>query len=290
MKLFSIEAGNYKADAGACFGVVPKTIWQNYCEADENNLITISQRCLLIDNGKRIVLIDTGMGNKQSEKFYSFKYLTGNYSLLNSLKEAGYTPEQITDVIFTHLHYDHCGGALIKNDTDYEAVFKNAMHWCSLQQWQWANNPNPREGASYFNENYHPLLEKNMLKFITKEGEFSENISLRIFNGHTDGQIIPLIKYKNQIIVFMADFIPSAGHIPIPYIPSYDTRPLISMQEKESFLQEAYENNYILFFEHDAINECCTLKMTTKGIRYDEVLKLNDAYQKLINTYKLQNN
>lgn len=274
MKLHSIEAGNYKADAGACFGVVPKTIWSKYYEADENNLIPISQRCLLVDDGERLVLVDTGMGNKQSEKFYYYKYLTGEYSLLSSLKQAGYYPEQITDVIFTHLHYDHCGGALIKNDKGFEAVFKNATHWCSIQQWEWANNPNPREGASYFSENYVPLKEKGMLKFITEEGFFTENISFRIFNGHTDGQIVPLIKFKNQIIAYMADFIPSAAHIPIPYIPSYDTRPLISMKEKESFLKQAYENNYILFFEHDALNQCCTLKMTDKGIRAESFFDL----------------
>ena len=199
MKIYPVESGNYKSDGGACFGVVPKSIWKKFCEADENNLIPVSQRCLLVDEGDKITLIDTGMGDKQSEKFYSYQYRTEEYSLLKSLQELGYTPQQITDVIFTHLHYDHCGGALIRTDDGFEAVFPNAVHWCSKQQWNWANNPNPREGASYFPENFVPLKEKGMLKFIETEGEFSDKINLRLFNGHTDGQIIPFIKYNNLI-------------------------------------------------------------------------------------------
>jgi len=277
IKLFAIEAGYSKADGGACFGVVPRKIWGDLYPADENNLITLSQRCLLVEEPGRITLIDTGMGNKQSEKFYSYQHRHGDYSLLKSLDKAGYAPEQITDVIFTHLHFDHCGGALTRENEVYIPVFPNAIHFCSLQQWEWANNPNPREAASYFPENYVPLYEAGKLKFIEKDGVFSEHIALRIFNGHTEGQIVPLIKHNNCTIVYTADFIPSVAHIPIPYIPSYDTRPLLSMQEKEAFLTESLEKEYILFFEHDYMHECCTLKMTDKGIRADKVMMVEEA-------------
>lgn len=278
MKLYSLICENWKMDGGACFGVVPKSIWQKLYPSDENNMINLVSRSLLIETDNRKILIDTGMGNKQDEKYFSYFHLFGDNNIEKSLSDIGYTPDDITDVIFTHLHFDHCGGAVKfnKDKTSMELTFKKAIHWCSSAQWQWATNPNDREKASYFNENYMPIYERGKIKFIDAEVELYSSIKLKFVNGHTDGQIIPMIKYNNKTVVFMADFIASLGHIPIPYIPSFDTRPLLSMQEKETFLIEAVENNYILFFEHDYYNECCTLQNTAKGIRHKEVFLLKN--------------
>ena len=278
MKLYPLICENWKMDGGACFGVVPKSVWQKLYPADENNMINIISRSLLIDMGNRKILIDTGMGNKQDEKYFSYFHLFNDDSLEKSLFAIGYKPDDITDVIFTHLHFDHCGGAVKYNNdkTLLELTFKNAIYWCSSAQWQWATTPNAREKASYFNENYMPIFERKKLRFIDREGEFYSGINLKIVNGHTDGQMIPMIKYNDKTVVFMADFIASLGNIPISYIPAFDTRPLVSMKEKEVFLSEAVNNNYILFFEHDYYNECCTLQNTAKGVRSKESILLKN--------------
>ncbi len=263
-------------DGGACFGVVPKAIWQNFAEADENNLIPLASRCLLADTGNRIILVDTGMGNKQSEQFFSHYHVFGNETLTGSLARHGYLPEQITDVILTHLHFDHVGGAVRWSDDGLtpELVFPNATHYCTRSHWESAMAPNPREKASYFEENLMPLYDSGKLTFIEEEGSFCPGVSLEIKNGHTIGQIVPLFDYHGRKLVYMADFIASAANIPLPYIPSFDIDPVLSMKEKEEFLQRAFRNEYVLFFEHDYDNECCILKQTPKGIRPGELFPL----------------
>jgi len=278
MKLYPINAGSFKLDGGAMFGVVPKVLWQKIYPADESNLCTWALRCLLVEIEDKKILIDTGIGDKQGEKF------TGNYHIENNknfdllLSEFGHKPEDITDVIFTHLHFDHCGGAVKKNTekTGFEPVFKNAIHWVSKQQWDLANNPNQREKASYLKENYLPLMENGLIKFIESDAQLYKEISLKLFSGHTDGQIIPFINYHGKTIVYMADFIPTAVHLPLPYVIGYDTRPLVTLTEKEKFLNEALENNYTLFFEHDYYRECCSLIKTEKGIKADKTFNLSD--------------
>ncbi|MBN1198471.1 MAG: MBL fold metallo-hydrolase [Bacteroidales bacterium] len=278
MKLYSILTGNLKLDGGAMFGVVPKVIWSKLYPCDENNLCNWSMRCLLIDTGTRRVLIDCGIGDKQSQKFMGHYYLNGEETLEGSLAAVGYTLDDITDLILTHLHFDHAGGAVKWNEdkTDYIPTFPNATCWTSRQQWEWATNPNNREKASFLKENILPIKEKGTLKLIEEETEILPGISVRLFNGHTDGQVIPLINYNGKTIVYMADLLPSAAHIPLPYVMSYDTRPLITMEEKEKFLNEATEKGYILFFEHDISKECCTVENTEKGIRMKEAFALTD--------------
>lgn len=257
----------WKSDGGAVFGVVPKVMWSKFVEVDENNLIQTINRNLLIKDGDRIMLIDTGMGDKQDAKFFHHKHITQRNNIEDELKKSGYNSDDITDVILTHLHYDHVGGAVKRVNGELIPVFKNAKHWITSSQWNLAMNPNPREAASFFKENYVPLLDHNLVCFIDDECDITPNVSFRIFNGHTQGLIVPIIKHGGNTIVFMSDFIPSTDNIPIPYIPSYDTQPLITMQEKERFLNEAVENNYTLFFQHDAVTESCTLERTPKGIR-----------------------
>ncbi len=278
MKLYSLICDKFKLDGGACFGVVPKSIWQKQYPPDENNMIDIVTRSMLIETDDRKILIDTGMGRKQDEKYFSYFYLSDKYNLEESLSAIGFKPEDITDVIFTHLHFDHCGGAVKHNadKTSLELTFKNAIYWCSTAQWEWATKPNAREKASYFKDNFMPVYESGKLQFINEEKELYKDIYLKIVNGHTDGQMLPMIKYKDKTIVYMADFIAALGNIPIPYIPSFDTRPLISMKEKEDFLNEAVSNNYILFFEHDIYNECCTLQKIEKRISHKEIFLLKD--------------
>jgi len=278
MKIFSIDTGNLKLDGGAMFGVVPKVIWSKLYPCDENNLCNWIMRCLLIVEGDRRILIDCGIGNKQSEKFFANYYLNGDTSLESSLAKQGFSMEDITDVILTHLHFDHCGGAVRWNEerTDYIPAFKNAVYHASRQQWEWATNPNNREKASFLKENILPIKEKGKLNLIEKDTELFPGISVRLFHGHTDGQVIPLIRYKNRTIVFMADLLPSSAHIPLPYVMSYDTRPLITLQEKEKFMKEAAVNEYVLFFEHDLYRECCTVTDTEKGIRMKDSLTLAD--------------
>jgi len=277
MAIYPVIAEHWKMDGGAAFGVVPQTIWRKMALPDENNMIRITNRCLLVVDGKRRILFDTGMGNKQSSKYYGFRYLFGDESLEKSLKLRGLETHDITDVVFTHLHDDHCGGAVkLDKDGKPEPVFKNAMHYCSSGQWEWANHPNSREAGSYFKINFLPLEQEGMLSLIDIPGLFSENIRLVQMNGHTQGQLIPIISHNGYTFVFTTDFIPTAAHIPLPFVPSVDISPLESLREKEIFLEEAVENNYLLVFEHDFDVECCTLQRTEKGIRMDKLCLLDE--------------
>jgi glyoxylase-like metal-dependent hydrolase (beta-lactamase superfamily II) len=278
MKLYPIESGNFKLDGGAMFGVVPKTIWNKTNPADNNNLIDIAARCLLIEDGNRLVLIDTGMGNKQSEKFYGYYSLWGSHSIDKSLAKYGFHRDDITDVFMTHLHFDHCGGSIQwnKDRTGYEPAFKNATFWSNENHWQWATEPNVREKASFLKENIIPMQESGQLRFIQRpEEDFlvkSElGFGILFVDGHTEKQMIPHIQYQDKTIIFCADLLATAGHIPIPYVMGYDTRPLLTMPEKTKFMNAAAENNYYLFLEHDAHNEIITVEKTEKGVRLKEV-------------------
>jgi glyoxylase-like metal-dependent hydrolase (beta-lactamase superfamily II) len=284
MKLYPIESGNFKLDGGAMFGVVPKTIWNKTNPADENNLIDIAARCLLIEDGNRLILIDTGMGNKQSEKFFGYYSLWGTHSMDKSLAKYGFHRDDITDVFMTHLHFDHCGGSVQWNAdrTGYEVAFKNAKYWTNENHWEWATKPNPREKASFLTENILPIQQSGQLHFIKNpNGDFLQNSDLGfgIFfvDGHTEKMMIPHIQYQDKTICFMADLLPTAGHIPLPYVMGYDTRPLLTMPEKEKFLNAAAENKYYLFLEHDAHNEIITLEQTEKGVRLKEVFSSEDV-------------
>jgi glyoxylase-like metal-dependent hydrolase (beta-lactamase superfamily II) len=276
MKLAVINTGNLKLDGGAMFGVVPKVMWSKLYPCDENNLCNWSMRCLLVDTGERRILIDCGIGNKQSEKFFSNYYLNGEDSLDKSLTAAGLTADDITDVILTHLHFDHGGGAVKWNAdrSGYEPTFRNATYWTSRQQWNWAVDPNNREKASFLKENILPLQEHGRISFIDKETELYPGIELKLFFGHTEGQVIPHIRYGEKTIVYMADLLPSAAHVPLPYVMAYDTRPLLTLDEKEIFMKEAADKGYILFFEHDIFNECCTVMNTEKGVRVKDKFPL----------------
>jgi glyoxylase-like metal-dependent hydrolase (beta-lactamase superfamily II) len=280
MKLHVINTGFFKLDGGAMFGVVPKTLWSKSNPADENNLCNWAMRCLLIEDGNRLILIDNGIGDKQDAKFFSHYYLSGNDTLETSLKAAGFSTDDVTDMFLTHLHFDHCGGSIRHNKdrTGFETVFKNATYWSNTEHWEWATKPNPREKASFLKENILPISESGQLKYIDGEHskQLGENISLSYMRGHTDAMMIPHIKYKGKTIVFMADLLPSTGHIPLPYVMGYDTRPLLTLTEKEKFLNTAADNEYILFLEHDAVNECCTLQRTEKGIRLKDTFSLQE--------------
>jgi glyoxylase-like metal-dependent hydrolase (beta-lactamase superfamily II) len=279
MKLFPIHTGNLKLDGGAMFGVVPKVMWSKLYPCDENNLCNWSMRCLLIVDGDRRILIDCGIGDKQSEKFFSNYYLNGDDTLDKSLAACGYATDDITNVILTHLHFDHAGGAIRWNAdrTGYIPTFKNATYHTSRQQWEWGTSPNNREKASFLKENILPIAETGRLKLIEGDSELFPGISVRIFDGHTDGQVIPMIRFGEKTIVYMADLLPSAAHVPLPYVMSYDTRPLLTLEEKEAFMNEAAEKGYILFFEHDLYHECCTVQPTEKGVRVKETMTLAEA-------------
>jgi len=285
MNFFPIEAGNFKLDGGAMFGVVPKSLWSRTNPADSNNMIDIAARCLLIENGNRLTLIDAGMGNKQSDKFYSYYFPWGDFTLENSLKKHGFHKNDITDVFLTHLHFDHCGGAVQWNDgkTGYEPAFKNASYWSNERHWNWATKPNRREKASFLSENILPLRESGQLKFVEDpKACFSEqnelDFSIFFADGHTEKQMIPHINYKGKTIVFMADLLPTAGHLPLPFVMGYDTRPLLTMPEKEKFLNMAADNNYYLFLEHDAHNPIITVKHTEKGVRLNECFTIDELF------------
>jgi glyoxylase-like metal-dependent hydrolase (beta-lactamase superfamily II) len=285
MNLYPIESGNFKLDGGAMFGVVPKSLWQKTNPADNNNMIDIAARCLLIEDGNRLILVDTGMGNKQNDKFYGYYYLWGNNTIDKSLKQFGFQREDITDVFMTHLHFDHCGGSVQwnKDKTGYEPAFKNAHFWSNQDHWNWATKPNKREKASFLKENILPMEESGQLKFTSlPEVDLLKNseLSFDIFfaNGHTDKQMVPMINYKGKTICFMADLLPTAGHLPIPFVMGYDTRPLLTLDEKEKFLNLAADNNYYLFLEHDAHNEIITVKHTEKGVRLNNVFTCNDIF------------
>ncbi|MFV0607438.1 MAG: MBL fold metallo-hydrolase [Niabella sp.] len=286
MKLHVVNHGNFKLDGGAMFGVVPKTIWNKLNPADENNMCTWAMRSLLIEEEDRLILIDAGMGNKQSDKFFSHYYLHGEDDFDKNLAAIGFTKNDITDVFLTHLHFDHCGGAIMKEGDSLVPAFKNAVYWSNALQWKWATEPNPREKASFLPENILPIQQSGQLQFINTvrsengqlgEVDFLSGFTVRFAYGHTEAMMLPQIKYNGKTIVYMADLLPSYAHIPLPYVMGYDTRPLLTMSEKEVFLKEALENNYILFFEHDAKHECCTLRQTEKGIRPHDFFTLNNV-------------
>ena len=299
MKLYSINTGYFKLDGGAMFGVVPKTIWNKINPADENNLCSWALRCMLIEDGNRLILVDNGNGDKQDAKFFSHYHLHGDDTLEKSLAKYGFSKNDITDVFLTHLHFDHCGGSIIR-EGDLSAgqtgklvpAFKNATYWSNKAHWDWAVNPNEREKASFLKENILPIEESGKLKFVkhplenekeraayppgTLLSTFSENISIRFVSGHTESMMLPQIKYKNRTVVFMADLLPSAGHIPLPYIMGYDMFPLTTLSEKRNFLNDALKNDYILFFEHDPKHECCNLQQTERGIKPKDFFKLEE--------------
>lgn len=285
MQLYPIESGNFKLDGGAMFGVVPKSLWQRTNPADANNMIDIAARCLLIEDGNRLILIDTGMGDKQNDKFFGYYYLWGTDSIDNSLKQLGFHRDDITDVFMTHLHFDHCGGSVQwnKDRTAYEPAFKNAHFWSNKEHWQWATQPNNREKASFLTENILPMQESGQLKFtgiaedrLLKNSELGFDIFFA--DGHTDKQMIPLIKYKDKTIAFMADLLPTVGHLPLPFVMGYDTRPLLTLDEKELFLNKAADENFYLFLEHDAHNQIITVKHTEKGVRLDKTYTTQDIF------------
>lgn len=308
MKLYSINTGYFKLDGGAMFGVVPKSIWNKLNPADENNMCSWALRCLLIEDEGRLILVDNGMGDKQDAKFFGHYYLHGDDTLDKSLASHGFTKDDITDVFLTHLHFDHCGGSIVKDGEKLLPAFKNATYWSNERHWKWATEPNAREKASFLKENILPILESGQLKLfdvsdknparepsagskaqndepaysthdsrLTTHGSpLTPNLSFYSVSGHTDAMMLPKINYNGKTIVFMADLLPSAAHIPLPYVMAYDMFPLTTLNEKKLFLTEAQQNNYILFFEHDPLIESCTLQMTEKGIRVNETFKLAD--------------
>lgn len=283
MNLYPVNAGNFKLDGGAMFGAVPKTIWNKTNPADQNNLIDIAARCLLIEDGKRLILIDSGMGNKQSEKFFSYYSLWGEDTLERSIKKVGFSIDDVTDVFFTHLHFDHCGGAIKRSGSGFEPVFKNAIYWTNKKHWDWAINPNKREVASFLKENLLPIEETGNLNFIpTSRRQFSfvDELGFKVFyaDGHTEKQMLPIISHKGQKIAFAGDLIPTAGHVPLPYVMGYDVRPLTTLKEKDLFLNYAADNNVLLLLEHDSVNEAVSLKRTEKGVRVNQTLKCDEIF------------
>lgn len=285
MKIYPVHCGHLKLDGGAMFGVVPKPLWTRTNPADSNNMIDIATRSLLIEDGDRLVLIDTGMGNKQSEKFFGYYDLWGDYDLDSSLAQHGFSRDDVTDVFMTHLHFDHCGGSIQwnKDKTGYEPAFKNAKFWSNADHWQWATAPNPRERASFLKENILPIQESGQLHFVDVpqdnfDGKTDLGFDVIFVDGHTDKQMLPKIQYKGKTLVFAADLIPTAGHAPLVYVMGYDTRPLLTMQEKKRFLETAVDENWIIAFEHDAHNELATLKRTERGIKIDEILTYQEVF------------
>lgn len=285
MKLYPIEAGNFKLDGGAMFGIVPKSLWSRTNPADNNNMIELATRCLLIEKGNRLILIDNGMGNKQDEKFFSYYYMWGDFSLESSLQKYGFHPDDITDVFLTHLHFDHCGGSVQwnKNRTGYETAFKNAIYWSNEDHWKWATEPNRRERASFLKENILPIQKSGQLQFIKQpKDDFIDSkemdFGILFVDGHTDKQMLPHISYNGKTLVYVADLLPTAGHIPLPYVMGYDTRPLLTLSEKEKFLNIAASKNYFLFLEHDVHNPIITVKHTEKGVRLDQSFSIDEFF------------
>ena len=281
MKISVINTGYFKLDGGAMFGVVPKSIWSKTNPPDSNNMCSWAMRSMLIETDNQLILIDTGIGNKQSDKFFSYYYLHGEDSLEKSINKAGYSLDEVTDVFLTHLHFDHCGGGvkwLDREKSILEPVFKNAHYWSNKSHWDWAIHPNPREKASFLSENLRPIEESGQLKFVSRKQQITKDVfkGIDVFfaDGHTESQMIPIIHYKGQKIVFTADLLPSVGHIPLPYVMGYDTRPLTTLKEKSEFLSIAQEENWILYLEHDPVNECCLVHQTDKGIRLNSTHKL----------------
>ena len=278
MELFTVDTGFFKLDGGAMFGVVPKSIWSRTNPSDENNLCPWAMRCLLVSDGNRLVLIDNGIGDKQDARFFSHYYLHGDASLTKSLQQLGVHPTDITDVFLTHLHFDHCGGGVkYGSHGQYELTFPRATYWTNEDHWNWATVPNPREKASFLEENILPLQEHGALKYLdlaTKS--LFPGVDFLTMDGHTDKQMLPKMQYKGHTLVFMADLLPSVGHIPLAYVMGYDTRPLLTLQEKQQFLEIAARDQYVLFLEHDSVHECCTVKMTEKGVRLDQTFRLDE--------------
>ncbi|MCB9448901.1 MAG: MBL fold metallo-hydrolase [Flavobacteriales bacterium] len=277
MNVYPVNAGNFKLDGGAMFGVVPKSIWNKTNPADENNMCSWAMRCLLVEEGDRLMLIDNGMGDKQSEKFFGYYFLHGDDTLEKTMRSAGFGFDDVTDVFLTHLHFDHCGGSIKKRASGegYEPAFRNAVYWSEKDHWEWAVHPNAREKASFLKENILPIQESGQLKFVNDGSEVIKGLSVLKAYGHTEAMMVPKIPYKGRTLVYMADLLPSVGHIPLSYVMSYDVRPLITLDEKEKFLREAVENEYVLFLEHDPENECCTLQMTERGVRVKETFPLS---------------
>jgi len=282
MILHSIEAGNFKLDGGAMFGVVPKTIWQKTNPADSNNRIDIAARCLLIETEKRLILVDTGMGNKQSEKFYSHYNRWGSHTLMDSIQSLGFSGKDITDVFLTHLHFDHVGGATHRNGEAIKTTFSNAIYWTNKLHWQWATKPNAREKASFLTENLQPIVESGQLQFVAPNINYGNSKELPFaicyIDGHTEKQMLPIVQYQEKIIVFMGDLLPTVGNIPLAYVMGYDTRPLLTLQEKSVFLEKAATNNWYLFLQHDAHNEVITVRHTEKGVRLKEIFSFNELF------------
>jgi glyoxylase-like metal-dependent hydrolase (beta-lactamase superfamily II) len=279
MKISVIDAGNFKLDGGAMFGVVPKIIWQKMIPADENNLCSWKMRCLLIEVDSQLVLIDAGMGDKQAEKWQGFYYRHGEGNILNSIRKAGYHESQITDVILSHLHFDHCGGAVSWNSAKngYQLTFPNAKYWTHSQHWDWAIQPNPREKATFLKENLEPIFQSGHLAFLDKlENVFHPDFEFLYANGHTEKMIMPIIHKNGQKIIFAADTIPSFAHIHVPYCMSYDIRPLVTMEEKGMLLEKMIADNMILFFDHDLNNEAAMLEKTEKGFKTKRLGNLSD--------------
>jgi glyoxylase-like metal-dependent hydrolase (beta-lactamase superfamily II) len=285
MNLYSINTGYFKLDGGAMFGVVPKSIWHKINPSDENNMCNWALRALLIEDGKRLILVDNGMGDKQDAKFFSYYFMNGDDSLDKSLAENGFNRNDITDVILTHLHFDHCGGSIIRKGDQLVPAFPNAQYWSNEEHWDWATNPNEREKASFLKENILPIKESGQLQMIPVTGgvhgklgstNFEGDISIRFVNGHTQAMMLPQMKYKDRTVVYMADLLPSQGHIPLAYVMAYDMFPLTTLHEKRSFLDEAVAGNYILFFEHDREYECCELQKTERGIRPSRFFRINE--------------
>lgn len=278
MELYTVNTGFFKLDGGAMFGVVPKTLWSRTNPADDNNLCTWAMRSLLAVDGNRVVLIDNGIGDKQDAKFFSHYYLHGDDSLQKNLHRLGVNFTDISDMFLTHLHFDHCGGGVkYGSHGQYELTFPRATYWSNAEHWDWATKPNPREKASFLEENILPMQDHGVLKFVNIEQKtLFEGFDFITVDGHTDKQMLPKLSYKGRTVVFMADLLPSVGHIPLPYVMGYDTRPLLTMQEKQLFLEEAAREGYVLFLEHDPVNECCTVKMTEKGVRLDQTFRLDE--------------
>ena len=278
MKLYAINTGHFKLDGGAMFGVVPKSIWNKSNPADQNNMCSWALRCLLIEDGNRLILIDNGMGNKQDEKFFGYYYLHGNDTLQKSLNKYGFDMDDITDMVLTHLHFDHCGGSIKynSNKTNLEPAFKNAKYYCNEKHWNWATQANSREKASFLKENILPIKESGQLNFIDSQSTLITDLSFIEVNGHTEGMMLPIIKYKESTLAYMADLIPSVGHLPIPFVMGYDVRPLETLKEKELILKTALDNDWTLFFEHDPTIECIKLERTEKGIRAKNNFLLSD--------------
>ncbi len=278
MKIFPVHISNFRIDGGAMFGVVPKILWNRRYPSDENNLINLSLRSLLVDNGSNVILVDNGWGDKQDEKFFSHISLNGGDGLEGGLSAAGYSAGSVTDVFITHLHADHCGGGVKWNNsrTAYELTFPNANYWVSRTQWEWAMERNLRERDSFLEENLLPMMDSGHLNFVDEEGELFPGFWVRFVNGHTRGQMIPLVDYMGTRLVFTADLIPTVAHLPLIWNMGYDLDQLATIEEKRSVLDESLEKGYVLFFEHDVNNECCTLKQTPKGIREDKLFNFSD--------------